>query len=328
MSTSTTTTEKAAGPAKAGAGTSPSPAPGGGGRRKRTLGMQNAAGWLFSTPFLVLFAVFMAFPILATLAMSFTDFGLRNVTRPWEAEFIGFENYVELFGDEKFLKSLFNTGYFVVVGVPLTIGIGLVVAVLLNNGIDRARTFFRVGFYAPVVTTIVAVAVVWRFVLDPSDGLIAGLFSEVGRPAPDFLGSETLAMPSLIVMAVWRNVGTVMVLFIAGLQAIPTEVREAAKLDGASVWHEFRSITIPLLRPTVLYATVITTIGYLNVFEEPFVMTQGGPSDSTLTVSLNMYREGFNFFHMGYASAMAYVLFVVIMGITVLQLRLLKDNTK
>ncbi len=328
MSTSTTTNEKAAGPAKAGAGASPSPAPGGGGRRKRTLGMQNAAGWLFSTPFLVLFAVFMAFPILATLAMSFTDFGLRNVTRPWEAEFIGFENYVELFGDEKFLKSLFNTGYFVVVGVPLTIGIGLVVAVLLNNGIDRARTFFRVGFYAPVVTTIVAVAVVWRFVLDPSDGLIAGLFSEVGWTAPDFLGSETLAMPSLVVMAVWRNVGTVMVLFIAGLQAIPTEVREAAKLDGASVWHEFRSITIPLLRPTVLYATVITTIGYLNVFEEPFVMTQGGPSDSTLTVSLNMYREGFNFFHMGYASAMAYVLFVVIMGITVLQLRLLKDNTK
>ncbi|PVC98029.1 sugar ABC transporter permease [Streptomyces sp. CS147] len=328
MSTSTTTNEKAAGPAKAGTGASPSPAPGGGGRRKRTLGMQNAAGWLFSTPFLVLFAVFMAFPILATLAMSFTDFGLRNVTRPWEAEFIGLENYVELFGDEKFLKSLFNTGYFVVVGVPLTIGIGLVVAVLLNNGIDRARTFFRVGFYAPVVTTIVAVAVVWRFVLDPSDGLIAGLFSEVGWTAPDFLGSETLAMPSLIVMAVWRNVGTVMVLFIAGLQAIPTEVREAAKLDGASVWHEFRSITIPLLRPTVLYATVITTIGYLNVFEEPFVMTQGGPSDSTLTVSLNMYREGFNFFHMGYASAMAYVLFVVIMGITVLQLRLLKDNTK
>ncbi|MGA5000717.1 carbohydrate ABC transporter permease [Streptomyces arboris] len=297
-------------------------------RRRQSIGVQNAAGWLFSTPFLVLFTVFMAFPILATLVMSFTDFGLRNVTRPWEAEFIGFENYVKLFGDEKFLKSLFNTGYFVVVGVPLTIGIGLVTAVLLNNGIDRARTFFRVGFYAPVVTTIVAVAVVWRFVLDPSDGLIAGLFSEVGWTAPDFLGSETLAMPSLIVMAVWRNVGTVMVLFIAGLQAVPTEVREAAKLDGASVWQEFRRITVPLLRPTLLYATVITTIGYLNVFEEPFVITQGGPSDSTLTVSLNMYREGFNFFHMGYASAMAYVLFVVIMAITVLQLRLLKDNTK
>ncbi|NDZ79213.1 sugar ABC transporter permease [Streptomyces sp. SID10853] len=292
------------------------------------MGVQNAAGWLFSTPFLVLFGVFMAFPIVATLVMSFTDFGLRNVTDPLSAKFIGFDNYTHLFSDDKFLTSLFNTAYFVVIGVPLTIVLGLAVAVLLNNGIDRARTFFRIGFYAPVVTSIVAVAVVWRFVLDPSDGLISGLFSEVGLTAPDFLGSQKLAMPSLIAMAVWRNVGTVMVLFIAGLQAIPADVREAAKLDGAGMWQEFRRITVPLLRPTMLYATVITTIGYLNVFEEPFVMTQGGPSDSTLTVSLDMYREGFNFFHMGYASAMAYVLFVVIMGITVLQLRLLKDNTK
>ncbi|MFE3738850.1 carbohydrate ABC transporter permease [Streptomyces sp. NPDC059134] len=330
-----TTTGKAAQAARTRPGTGALPAPvpadgpqGARRRRKHSTGVQNVAGWLFSTPFLVLFLVFMALPILATLAMSFTDFGLRNVTRPLDAEFIGFENYVKLFQDDKFLTSLFNTAYFVVVGVPLTVLLGLVVAVLLNNGIDRARTFFRVGFYAPVVTTIVAVAVVWRFVLDPSDGLIAGLFSEVGLTAPDFLGSETLAMPSMIAMAVWRNLGTVMVLLIAGLQAVPTEVREAARLDGAGIWQEFRRITVPLLRPTLLYATVITTIGYLNVFEEPFVMTQGGPSDATLTVSLNMYREGFNFFHMGYASAMAYVLFVVIMGITVLQLRLLKDNTK
>ncbi|MCL7375924.1 carbohydrate ABC transporter permease [Streptomyces sp. 35G-GA-8] len=322
-----TTTESAADAAPAPAGASP-PTSGAKGREPRPLGVQNLAGWLFSTPFLVLFTVFMAFPIIATLAMSFTDFGLRNVTDPLSAEFIGFENYTKLFGDEKFLKALFNTAYFVVVGVPLTIGAGLAAAVLLNSGIDRARTLFRVGFYAPVVTSIVAVAVVWTFVLDPSEGLIAGLASEVGLTTPDFLGSEALAMPSLILMAVWRNLGTVMVLFIAGLQAIPSEVREAARLDGAGAWQEFRRITVPLVRPTMLYATVITTIGYLNVFEEPFVMTEGGPSNSTLTVSLNMYREGFNFFHMGYASAMAYVLFLVIMGITVLQLRLLKDNTK
>ncbi|WP_405984892.1 carbohydrate ABC transporter permease [Streptomyces sp. NBC_00872] len=326
MSTSTEPAAEAA-PVKPAPGARP-PARRAAGGKPRPMGVQNLGGWLFSTPFLVLFTVFMAFPIVATLAMSFTDFGLRDVTDPFSAEFIGFENYTELFGDEKFLKSLFNTAYFVVVGVPLTIGAGLAAAVLLNSGVDRARTFFRVGFYAPVVTSIVAVAVVWRFVLDPSDGLIAGLASEVGLTGPDFLGSETLAMPSLILMAVWRNLGTVMVLFIAGLQAVPADVREAARLDGAGAWQEFRRITVPLLRPTTLYATVITTIGYLNVFEEPFVMTQGGPSDSTLTVSLNMYRQGFNFFHMGYASAMAYVLFVVIMGITVLQLRLLKDNTK
>ncbi|WP_199547523.1 carbohydrate ABC transporter permease [Streptomyces sp. N35] len=324
MSTTTPT------PARSGAVKAPGGTPDGpGGRRgKRSMGKQNLAGWLFSTPFLVLFGVFMLFPIVATLLMSFTDFGQRHVRRPLEAEFVGFDNYVKLFGDEQFLKALFNTAYFVVVGVPLTIGLGLLVAILLNNGIDRARTFFRVGFYAPVVTTIVAVAIVWRFVLDPSDGLIAGLGAELGFTAPDFLGSETWAMPSLIAMAVWRNLGTVMVLMIAGLQAIPAEVREAARLDGANAWQELRRITVPLLRPTLLYTTVITTIGYLNVFEEPFVMTQGGPSDATLTVSLDMYKQGFSFFNMGYASAMAYVLFVVIMAITVLQLRLMKDNTK
>ncbi|WP_420035396.1 carbohydrate ABC transporter permease [Streptomyces sp. cg28] len=324
MSTTTPT------PARSGAdkvpdGGSPQDA---GRRKKRSMGKQNLAGWLFSTPFLALFGVFMLFPIVATLVMSFTDFGQRNVRKPMDANFVGLENYTKLFSDDQFLRAMFNTAYFVVIGVPLTIGLGLLIAVLLNNGIDRARTFFRVGFYAPVVTTIVAVAIVWRFVLDPSDGLIAGLGDELGFTAPDFLGSETWAMPSLIVMAVWRNLGTVMVLMIAGLQAIPAEVREAARLDGASAWQELRRITVPLLRPTLLYATVITTIGYLNVFEEPFVMTQGGPSDSTLTVSLDMYFQGFRFFNMGYASAMAYVLFVVIMGITVLQLRLMKDNTK
>ncbi|MEX3106106.1 MULTISPECIES: carbohydrate ABC transporter permease [unclassified Streptomyces] len=296
--------------------------------RSRSLSRRNLHGWLFSTPFLALFGVFMLFPIVATLLMSFTDFGVRDVRQPLEADFVGVDNYVKLFSDDTFRTALFNTAYFVVVGVPVTVLLGLLAAVLLNNGIDRARTFFRVGFYAPVVTSIVAVAVVWRFVLDPTDGLIAGLATELGVKAPDFLGSETWAMPSLIALAVWRNLGTVMVLFIAGLQAIPTEVREAARLDGASGWAELRRITVPLLRPTLLYASVITTIGYLNVFEEPFVMTQGGPDNATLTVSLDMYREGFNFFHMGYASAMAYVLFVVIMAITVLQLRLLKDNTR
>ncbi|UNM16496.1 sugar ABC transporter permease [Streptomyces formicae] len=269
----------------------------------------------------------MAFPIVATLLMSFTDFGLRDVTDPFGVEFTGLENYTKLFEDERFLRALFNTGCFVVLGVPLTIGSGLVAAVLLNSGIDRFRTFFRVGFYAPVVTAIVAVAVVWRFVLDPTEGLIAGLAREVGLTAPDFLASETLAMPSLIVMAVWRNMGTAMVLFLAGLQAIPTEVREAARIDGAGAFQEFRRITVPLLRPTMLYVGVMTSIGFLNVFEEPFVMTNGGPSDSTLTVSLLMYREGFDFFHMGYASSMAYTLFVIILAVTLLQLRLLKDKT-
>jgi multiple sugar transport system permease protein len=297
-------------------------------RRRDRLATRNLAGWLFSAPFLTLFAVFMGFPIVATLLMSSTDFELPDVTHPLSAKFVGFDNYSKLFQDDKFVHALLNTCYFVVLGVPLTIGCGLVAAVLLNSGIDRMRTFFRVGFYAPVVTAIVAVAVVWRFVLDPDEGLISGLAHQVGTTAPDFLGSPALAMPSLVVMAVWRNMGNAMVLFLAGLQAIPTEVREAARIDGAGAAQEFRRITLPLLRPTTLYVSVITTIGFLNVFEEPFVMTSGGPSDSTLTVSLYMYKEGFDFFHMGYAAAMAYVLFVVILAITLLQLRLLRDKTR
>ncbi|MCH6160352.1 carbohydrate ABC transporter permease [Streptomyces marispadix] len=298
------------------------------GPRKDRLSVQNLPGWMFSTPFLALFLTFMAVPIVATFVMSFTDFGLRNVADPFATEFVGVENYARLFDDERFLTSLFNTFYFVVLGVPLTVGAGLFAAVLLNRGVGRLRTFFRVGFYAPVVTSIVAVAVVWRFVLDPADGLISGLASEVGLRSPDFLGSKALAMPSLIVMAVWRNLGTAMVLFLAGLQGIPAEVREAARLDGAGVWQEFRRITVPLLRPTMLYVSVMTTIGFLNVFEEPFVMTEGGPDNATMTVSLDMYEQGFKFFHMGYASAMAYVLFTVILAVTLLQLRLLKDKTR
>ncbi|MFD5791054.1 carbohydrate ABC transporter permease [Streptomyces sp. NPDC127037] len=296
--------------------------------RPDRLSRQNLAGWLYSTPFLALFLTFMAFPIIATLLMSFTDFGLRNVTHPLDAHFVGLDNYTALFDDPKFMKALFNTCYFVVLGVPLTIGSGLVAAVLLNSGIDRFRTFFRVGFYVPVVTAIVAVAVIWRFVLDPSEGLIAGLGAQLGFSTPDFLASKALAMPSLIVMAVWRNMGTAMVLFLAGLQAIPVEVREAARLDGAGAFQEFRRITVPLLQPTMLYVAVMTTIGFLNVFEEPFVMTDGGPGDSTLTVSLHMYKEGFSFFHMGSASAMAYVLFTIVLAVTLLQFRLLKDKTR
>lgn len=317
----------AAGPAPAG-GSSGKNAGTGQKLRAARLSRQNLAGWLYSTPFLVFFLTFLAFPIVATLLMSFTDFGLRDVTHPLDAEFIGLENYTALVDDDKFVTSLFNTAYFVVLGVPLTIFSGLVAAVLLNSGIDRLRTFFRVGFYVPVVTAIVAVAVIWRFVLDPSEGLIAGLGAQLGVSTPDFLASEALAMPSLIVMAVWRNMGTAMVLFLAGLQAIPTEVREAARIDGAGAFQQFVKITVPLLRPTMLYVAVMTTIGFLNVFEEPFVMTNGGPGDSTLTVSLYMYKEGFQFMHMGAASAMAYVLFTIVLAITLLQFRLLKDKTR
>ena len=195
-------------------------------------------------------------------------------------------------------------------------------ALALDRGIRRFRTMFRVGYYLPVVTSIVAIAVVWRFVLNPDYGLLnMTLGADRHRRAELARLAELLAMPSLIVMAAWRNLGFAMVLFLAGLQTIPVQLYEAASIDGAGRWAAFKSVTLPLLRPTLLFAVVITTIGYLQVFEEPFVMTDGGPLDRTLSISMFMYQEGFEFFHQGYAAAIAWVLFLLVAIVAVVQFR-------
>jgi multiple sugar transport system permease protein len=288
---------------------------------------QHLTGWAFALPFVIIFLVFMAGPIAASLVLSFTDFGLRDLRNPLGTNFIGLDNYVELLGDPTFRIALLNTAYFVVVGVPLTLVLGLAVALALDRGIRRFRTIFRVGYYLPVVTSIVAVAVVWRFVLNPDYGLLNMTLGAIGLEGKDWLGDPVLAMPSLIVMAAWRNLGFAMVLFLAGLQTIPLQLYEAASIDGAGRWAAFRSVTLPLLRPTLLFAVVITTIGYLQVFEEPFVMTDGGPLDRTLSVSMFMYEEGFEFFHQGYAAAIAWVLFLLVAIVAVVQFRLLRSQT-
>jgi len=237
------------------------------------------------------------------------------------------DNYARLLSDAKFWKSLGNTVYFVVVGVPLTLALGLLIANALSRGITRFRTAFRVGYYLPVITSIVAIAVVWRFLLNPDFGLINLLLAQIGVNGPNWLANPTLAMPSIIAMAVWRNVGFAMVVFVAGMQAIPSMLYEAASIDGAGRWQSFRYVTLPMLRPTILFMLVITTIGYLQLFEEPFVMTGGGPLDATLSVTMYMYQQGFQFFHQGYASAIAYVLFVIVAIVAFLQFRFLRSET-
>lgn len=284
-------------------------------------------GWAFAAPFMILYVVFLAFPILAAFVLSFTSFGLKDLSNPIGATFVGVDNYAALLGDETFWQSLFNTFYFVVIGVPLTLAIGLVIATALNRGISRFRTAFRVGYYLPVITSIVAIAVVWRFLLNPDVGLINMMLAGVGVTGPAWLADPTFAMPSIIAMAVWRNLGFAMIVFLAGLQAIPSSLYEAAAIDGAGSRQSFRFITIPMLRPTILFMTVITTIGYLQLFEEPFVMTGGGPLDSTLSVTMYMYQQGFTFFHQGYASAIAYVLFVIVAFIAFLQFKFLKSDS-
>jgi multiple sugar transport system permease protein len=288
---------------------------------------QDLIGWSFAAPFVILFGIFLALPILAALAMSFTSFGLRDLENPIGTTVVGVQNYVDLFADPKFWKSLGNTVYFVVVGVPLTLALGLVIANALSRGITRFRTAFRVGYYLPVITSIVAIAVVWRFLLNPDVGLINMLFQNLGINGPNWLADPTLAMPSIIAMAVWRNLGFAMVVFVAGMQAIPSVLYEAAAIDGAGRWQSFRFVTLPMLRPTILFMLVVTTIGYLQLFEEPFVMTDGGPLDATLSVTMYMYQQGFEFFHQGYASAIAYVLFVIVAIVAFLQFRFLRDET-
>lgn len=288
---------------------------------------QNLTGWAFAVPFMILFSLFLAFPIIASFLLSFTSFGLRDLQNPVGTTFVGLQNYVNLFSDAKFWKSLFNTFYFVVVGVPVTLAIGLLIANALNRGITRFRTTFRVGYYLPVITSIVAIAVVWRFLLNPDVGLINMGLGALGIDGPAWLADPAMAMPSIIAMAVWRNLGFAMIVFLAGMQAIPASLYEAASIDGAGRWQSFRSITVPLLRPTILFMTVITTIGYLQLFEEPFVMTAGGPLDATLSVTMYMYQQGFTFFHQGYASAIAYVLFLIVAIIAFLQFRFLRSDS-
>ena len=226
-----------------------------------------AAGYLFSLPFLALFLVFTIGPVIASFLMSFTDLRSADIRNPLAVGLVGIENYTKLFSDETFQKAAFNTTYFVVVGVPLTMGLALAVAVALDTGITRFRTFFRVGYYLPVVTSIVAVAVVWRFLLQPDTGIVNTLLGYGGIEGPSWLRSETWAMPSLIVMSAWRNMGSLVIIFLAGLQVVPKEMHEAAAIDGAGAWGRFRYITLPMMRPTLLFGSVITMIGYLQFFE-------------------------------------------------------------
>ncbi|MEO7070629.1 MAG: sugar ABC transporter permease [Nostocoides sp.] len=289
-------------------------------------GREARAAWILALPFTVLFLIFTAWPLLQSLFMSFTDTKSRDLKSPFSVNIVGFDNYIRAFGDPTFRKAAINTAYFVVVGVPLTLAAALAAAVALDKGITRFRAIFRLGFYMPVITSIVAVAVVWRFLLQADAGLINTALGWVGISGPDWLGSEHWSMPALILMAAWRNFGTAMVIFLAGLQSVPQNLHEAAAIDGAGAWQRFRAITLPLLRPTMLFVSVTTLIGYLQFFEEPFVMTNGGPLKSTISMSMYTYQQ-FGFGNYGYATSISYLIFVVIAVVTAIQFRLMRDNT-
>ena len=270
------------------------------------------------------FGVFMLVPLLSSMGMSFTDITSRDLRTPFNVNIVGFDNYVTLLTDPRFHKALLTTAIFVIVGLSITIAIAMAFAVALNKGLKHLNAFFRAVFYAPVVASVVAVSVVWRYILQ-DDGLLNSLLAVFGIDGPDWLHDTRFALPALMIMTIWRNMGTLMIIFLAGLQAIPTELKEAASVDGAGKWRTFTSITLPLMKPTILLGAVLISVAYLQFFEESFVMTQGGPLDSTLSAAYYVYQQ-FGFGRYGIASAASWVLFIIIAVVSVLQFRILGSD--
>jgi len=280
---------------------------------------RSRAGWVLVAPALTAIGLFFAVPVLAALALSFTDFDLYALADLGRLRFVGAANYQRLVHDPRFWVALRNTSYFVFVGGPLSVAVSLAAALALDSRAAAWKPFFRTVFVLPVVTTLVAVAVVWRYLYHPRVGLLNHVLGWLGVAPIDWLGDPRFAMPAIIVLAIWKNFGFNTLIFLAGLQAIPPRLFEAARLDGAGAWQTFRAVTLPMLAPTFVLVAVLTLAGYFQLFAEPYVMTQGGPGSSTLSVVLLMYEQGFRWWNLGYAAAVAFVLFAIIAAFTALE---------
>jgi multiple sugar transport system permease protein len=279
------------------------------------------AGWAFAAPALLIIGVFFFLPVLGAFAVSLTDFDLYALADLRNLRFVGLGNYLELLHSRDFWRALGNTCYFVVAGVPLSIAASLGAALLINSRLTRLPALFRTVFFAPVVATLVAVALVWRYLLHTRYGLINWALGALGLHPIDWLGDPHWALPAIILFAVWKNFGYNMIIFVAALQSIPADLYEAAHLDGANGWQALRRVTLPLLRPTMLLVSVLTVAGYFQLFAEPYVMTEGGPLQSTTSVLYLMYEQGFKWWNLGSASAIAFLLFLIVLAVTALELR-------
>jgi len=282
-------------------------------------------GWTLAAPALVVIAVFFAVPVVAGLALSLTDFDLYGLADLSTVRFVGLDNYLRLLQTPPFWQALANTLYFVAVGVPASISLSLGTALLLNARIAKWQALFRTALFAPVVTTVVAVAVIWRYLLHTRYGLINQALAAIGIDPVDWLGDPRWSMPAIILFAAWKNFGYNMVILLAALQAIPGELYESARVDGAGPLRQFTDLTFPLLTPTLVMVGIMTLAGYFQLFAEPYVMTQGGPLRSTVSVLYFMYEEGFRWWNLGYASAVAFLLFLVIFAVSAGLLRFDRD---
>ncbi len=271
-------------------------------------------GWLFISPWIIGFLAFSLFPFVASLYYSFTNY---NILTP--ARWIGLANYQALVHDSLFWTSLYNTLYFTAISVPLSTVLAIGIAILLNMNV-RGLAIYRTIFYLPAVVPAVAASILWLWLFNPSFGLIDSILRDVGIPGPGWTFSVVWAKPALILMGLW-GLGAPMVIYLAALQGVPTELYEAASIEGATGIHKIRYITLPFISPVILFNTILGIIGSFQYFTQAYVMTSGGPSNSTLFYSLYMYQQAFQFLHMGYASAMAWILFILILLATLLIFR-------
>ncbi len=277
--------------------------------------------YLFVSPYLLLTVVFMLFPLAFSFYISFFEWsGIKA------GSFVGFDNYQRLFHEALFWKSLFNTLYIWAIHMPIELALALAFAVFLNQAWLKMRRVFRAALFLPAITSLVVVALLFSMVLDQNFGLLNLLLGFAGIDPVPWLTSPQWSKVSLIMLLLWRWTGYVTVIMLAGLQRIPGHLYEAARIDGANEWKAFFAITLPLMRPVILFAFVMGTIGSFAMFAEPFILTGGGPNNSSLTTGLYLYREGFGYFHFGSASAIAYFLFLITLVLSLLQIRWLSDR--
>jgi multiple sugar transport system permease protein len=283
-------------------------------RREETI-----SGYLFLLPNLLGFLTFSIFPILAALVLTFTEWDLAS-----EPQFTGFDNFVTMAQDEIFWKALGNTFYYAFVAVPTGVFTAFWLALLINRKM-RGVLAFRLIYFLPHLTLTVAAAIIWAWIYHPEFGLINFLLSQVGIQGPNWLFNSSWAMPAIIIMSNWHGVGYAMLIFLAGLQGIPAELYEAADIDGASGWQRLRYITVPMLSPATFFVLVTSLIGAFQGFDQFYIMTNGGPAFATTTLVLHIFKNGFHYFKMGYATSIASILFMCILTITLLQWQVAKQ---
>ena len=277
------------------------------------------SGPLFLLPSALIICIFVLYPIIQSLWMSLHDWSMFQVTHPW----VGLSNYAELIRDKRFWNALLNTAIFTVATVPVQVIVGLLLAMALSRSTWWA-VFLRSVYFFPVISSFATMAIVWRFLLSADVGPTASWLRAIGITPLDWLHSTVWALPAIIMVGLWKNIGFTMVILLAALQDVPESLNEAAVLDGATPWQRFINVTIPSIRHALLFTSVIAVIASLQVFDQVYVMTRGGPLFHTETLVTYMYEQGFTEYRSGYAAAIAWVLFVLIMLVSIVQLRLFR----